>query len=592
MKAAPKQHLSVLIADFRQLALDCRKALAIFPGADQWSESNNLLLLSLETAIELLESGLPMPLIVARGASGVGKTAFLNSICDHPVGEPSWKRPATVETTARISGDLRECAGVASLMDKTRILLEPKIGWFAGVVDTPDVDHLGEDSRSVVSGWTQVADMVLWISTPQRFQDDSGERWAAANKLLESPVVFVLSHLDDCVEGEAEAILRAWIVELAMSGYGNPVVFAIPRDGAKIRDWLRSELNPEVLDKIRLKRISNVAIGLSVGLESGLSVQSGMDFQEIRGEWRCEIGVEAEHLAEAVMEGLDARRFDMEALLEADLHARLRGIMAFWLKYVAGARSGNGFLAGGWRAIIGQVAWGHQDQKTRRDQTTRLALEPAFDAIKADKRREDLSMRLRSVLVSRGLPLECVEVIFSTPENMSWRDQLLGQARTVLEEFENKRLSSGGIRGLVRETVLGIANYLPPLCLLAILSWPVILFFDPMGWKRTPQWIDLFLPAACLVLVLFAIQALLGMVMPFQWSSIRAELKQRLQAVNANEMEREFIGFLDAGFARLEQASSSMRDVVERAGELAKRASRAAEDSRLVARIMRGKPKI
>ena len=72
MKAAPKQHLSVLIADFRQLALDCRKALAIFPGADQWSESNNLLLLSLETAIELLESGLPMPLIVARGDAEIG----------------------------------------------------------------------------------------------------------------------------------------------------------------------------------------------------------------------------------------------------------------------------------------------------------------------------------------------------------------------------------------------------------------------------------------------------------------------------------------------------------------------------------------
>lgn len=591
MKSALNPHLAGFIAGFRRLAINFREAMGLYPGAMEGANSTIRLLSSLESAIELLELALPVPLVVARGASGVGKTAFLNFICDQPLGKPSWKRPMTLEVIGRVTAGLSGFTGIAPLVSGSRILSDsPQVG-FAGVVDTPDVDHLNEDLRTIVLGWTNVADLVLWISTPQRFQDDAGERWAAGNELLDCPLVFALSHSDDCVDGESDAILRAWSMGLARTGFGNPVVFAIPRDAAKITEWFGSELNPEVLNCIRLVRLANISMRLAGALKSCCEYQSRMDLPEVRSEWRSEIRLEADHLAEVVMEGLDVRRFEMEAFLEADLHARLRGIMAFWLKYVAGVRSGNGLLTGGWRAILGQVAWGTRDQSTRRDQATRLALEPAIDGSQADKRREDLSVRLRSILLSRGLSLEAVEALFTLPANANWRDHLLAQARTVLEEFENKRLSSGGIRGLVREAVVGMANYLPPLCLMAILSWPVILFFDPMGWKRTPQWIDLFIPAACLVLVLVGIQALLGLVMPFQWSAIRAELKQRLQAAKANEMEREYLGLLDAGFAKLEQGLSLARGISERARELAKSAAGVAEESSLVPRIFLKSPK-
>ena len=587
MKSALNPHLPGLIAGFRRLAIDCRESMGLYPGAMERSDSTIRLLSSMESAIDLLELALPVPLVVARGASGVGKTAFLNSICDQSLGEPSWKRPATMEVIGRITAGWASFTGVASLVGGTRVLPELPESVFAGLVDTPDVDHLNENSRTVVHGWTKVADLVVWISTPQRFQDDAGERWAAVNGLLDCPLVFVLSHFDECVDGESEATLRAWSMDLANTGFGNPVVFTIQGDAAKIREWLGSELNPEVLSRIRLARLAKISMRLAGELKSFWDYQSRMDLPEVRSEWRTEIRVEADHLAEVVMEGLDVRRFEMEAFLEADLHARLRGIMAFWLKYVARVRSGNGLLTGGWRAILGQVAWGIRDQSARRDQATRLALEPAIDGSQADKRREDLSVRLRSILLSRGLSLEAVESLFALPANANWREQLLAQARTVLEEFENKRLSSGGIRGLVREAVVGMANYLPPLCLLAVLSWPVILFFDPMGWKRTPQWIDLFIPAACLVLVLVGIQALLGLVMPFQWSTIRAELKQRLQAAKANEMEREYLGLLDDGFAKLEQGLSSARGMFARTRELVKSATVVAEESPLVPRIFR-----
>lgn len=585
MKSALNPRLAGLIAGFRRMAIDCQEAMGLCPHGVERSESLTRLLFSLESAIELLELALPVPLVVARGASGAGKTAFLNSICGQSLGGPSWKRPATLEVIGRFAAGLAGYSNISSLVGGTRVLTEPPEEAFAGVVDTPDIDHLNECSRAVVVGWTKVADLVFWISTPQRFQDDAGEMWAPANELLDCPLVFILSHSDKCLDGEPEAILRAWSIGLTSTGFGNPVIFTIPKDAAKISEWFSSELKPEVLNRIRLSRLVNISKRLAGEVKSFCEYQSRIDLPEVRGEWLSEIRLEADHLAEVVMEGLDARRFEMEAFLEADLHARLSGVMAFWLKYVTGPRSGNGFLTGGWRAILGQAAWGGKDQSALRDHATRLALEPAIDGSQADKRREDLWTRLRSMLLSRGMPIEAVEALFALPTDADWRDQLLAQSRKVLEEFENKRLSSGGIRGLVREAVMGMANYLPPLCLLATLSWPIILFFDPMGWKRTPQWIDIFIPVACLVLVLVGIQALLGLVMPFQWSTIRGELKQRLRAAKATEMEREYLGLLDAGFARLEQGLSSARGMLERARELAKSAIAMMEEYPLVPRL-------
>jgi hypothetical protein len=280
------------------------------------------------------------------------------------------------------------------------------------------------------------------------------------------------------------------------------------------------------------------------------------------------------------MEGLDRRSDEMEGFLEADLRDRLRGIMALWLRLFGRGRSGGGgLLTGGWRAMLGQLALGGRESSVnRRDQASRLALEPAIDGSGADRRRIDLMDRLAGRVIDHDLPVDSIRASFSSLAEAPWRDPLLAQARSVLDEFEGRRLASGGIRGLIRDMSIGLANYLPPIGLLGILSWPVILFFDPMGWKRTPQWFDLFLPALGLVLMLMGLQALLGIVMPFQWPSIRAELRQRLRSAKALEMEREYLGILAKSMTEMEEQAKRLLELAARARDLAQAADSLTEE--------------
>jgi len=264
----------------------------------------------------------------------------------------------------------------------------------------------------------------------------------------------------------------------------------------------------------------------------------------------------------------------MEGFLEADLRDRLRGIMALWLRMFGRGRSGGGgLLTGGWRAMLGQLALGGRESAANsRDQASRLALEPAIDGSGADRRRIDLMDRLAGRVIDQDLPVDSVRASFSNLAQSPWRDPLLAQARKVLDEFEGRRLASGGVRGLIRDMSIGLANYLPPIGLLGILSWPVILFFDPMGWKRTPQLFDLFLPALGLVLMLMGLQALLSIVMPFQWPAIRAELRQRLRSAKAVEMEREYLAVLVKSMAEMEEHSKRLLELAARARDLARAA--------------------
>lgn len=587
MKTPVNPRISGLLADFRRLQQDFVAALGIYPGAHAGPLHLKAQSEAITRALEFVPECDSGPLIVVRGSTGTGKTTLLNAMTGKPQGDISWKRPTDLDSTSRLRPGFGEIPAVATLAEATRALGEPADGVPGSFVDTPDTDFVEAKAANLARAWTEIADLVIWVSSPQRFRDDLRRWLGAGGDIADHPAIFILGHADECAEGEIDAIMGALAVELGRAGFDNPVAHALPRDSDKLLAWLASELNAESIGKIRVGRLARLAGRFANELDSWVESQVRLELAPAQEGWRVEIRIEADHLAEMVMEGLDERRHEMEAFLEADLHDRLRGIMAFWLKYVARIRSGNGLLVGGWRAIMGQIARGNREPSARRDQASRLALEPAIDSIRADKRRDDLDVRLRSILVTQGVSLGVAEGIFAPRGPVPWNVQLLGHARAVLAEFEAKRLSSGGVRGLVRETVIGMANYSPPLFLVAIFSWPVILFFDPMGWKRTPQWFDLFLPAAFFVIVLIGLQALLGLVMPFQWVAIRAELKQRLRESKATGMEREYLGLLDSGAARLAQASNAMRNLLGRTRELARASMMISRESPVAARVFR-----
>ena len=538
-------------------------------------------------AASMLEKGPPIPLFAMTGPTGVGKTSLLNAILQQEVADVSWRRPTTIEPLLHLFGsqpvaelpeNIRNCPSAPHDIDFLSNML---------IVDIPDLNIVNTTVGLRSESLLDQADVVLIVGSPEQCGNQSV--WELIRKKsATSAFVFVLNKCDQLPDGIGVGLAFNWMTELAQLGFASPIMHQLScrwaLDSAacksgydsfhKFRDWVSGGVCGKTLESVRRRRLNRALNLLAAKIEATLLTDARLRWRHVEKEWVAEIQAEAGHLSETVMEGLDRRSDEMEGFLEADLRDRLRGIMALWLRLFGRGRSGGGgLLTGGWRAMLGQLALGGRESAANsRDQASRLALEPAIDGSGADRRRIDLMDRLAGRVIDQDLPVDSVRASFSNLAQSPWRDPLLAQARTVLDEFEGRRLASGGVRGLIRDMSIGLANYLPPIGLLGILSWPVILFFDPMGWKRTPQLFDLFLPALGLVLMLMGLQALLSIVMPFQWPAIRAELRQRLRSAKAVEMEREYLAVLVKSMAEMEEHSKRLLELAARARDLARAA--------------------
>lgn len=543
-------------------------------------------------AATILEKGPNVPVFALAGLTGVGKSSLLNAILHEEAAASSWRRPTTIAPllhhhVSQPMDELHRMMPGCACSGHEAVVLKEKM-----FVDLPDPFCVSAAAAEDVSTLLGQADVVICVATPERFSDQS--LWELIQKHSgASAFAFVLNKCQAVHGVIGKGPGSDWLEDLGLLGFANPMLFqfgirwdveqVVTERGSapfqKFCNWVSRGIQGKALEYVRRRRLTRTLTRLAEKIEAqGLS-ETRLRWRDVEKEWVIEIHAEAGHLSETVMEGLDRRSDELEGFLEADLRDRLRGIMALWLRLFGRGRSGGGgILTGGWRSILGQLALGARESTNRRDQASKLALEPAIDGSGADRRRRDLMDRLAGRVIDHELPVESVLVSFRTLAEAPWRDPLLAQARSVLDEFEGRRLASGGVRGLIRDLCIGLANYLPPLGLLGILSWPVILFFDPMGWKRTPQWFDLFLPVMGLVLMLMGLQALLGLVMPFQWPAIRAELRQRLRLAKAFEMEREYLGILTKNMAEMEEKGKRLLDLAARARDLAHAAEPSLEE--------------
>lgn len=552
--------------------------------------SDELKVDSFSHAIHWLDAGIPMPLVVLIGATGVGKTRILVGLNPDNGDKPRWVRPSTTHVTGRLMHGLNLLADPEpSLMIQVDALPKETNWPFSGVLECPDHEFADPVAMKTSTWLKKRADFVVLITSPQRIAEELD--YLSDPSILDNPCVFVLGNADICGPTEAGAIIQAWRLDLVRSGFDRPEIFIWPDESRKLIVWLESVASSEWLHGVRCFRLAREVRSLANEMDSIGANWSQEKFASLHGQWRSEIYMETENIAEKVMEGLDGRRMEMELFLEADLHKRLRGIMAFWIKYVAKGWTGSGLLTGGWRSVLGHVSLGFGKSEALCDQVSRLALEPAIDSSEVESHRDALVSRLKSSLVNHGIPVAVFDDSFRKISSSPWRAKLLCQSKAVLEEFEGRRMSSGGFRGLFKELTIGMANYFPPVFVLAAFSWPVILFIDPMGWKRTPQWFDLLILVACMVGLLSGLHGLLGMVMPFQWNSIRSELKSRLVSSMAREFEREIGGYCEKTISEIGKTVLDLQNLMAQANQLADQAEKVAESTGVFGAVIRAKGK-
>jgi GTP-binding protein EngB required for normal cell division len=188
-------------------------------------------------AAELLEErlarGVDHTIVALQGGTGSGKSSLFNAIAEMSFSPVGVVRPTTTKATACVWGP-----GAEALLDwlgverdswiKRDSVLETHIGELRGLilVDLPDYDSAIEANRLIADKVMPLADVVIWVTDPQKYADQSlDERFvAAAEAHLGRVNMVVLNQVDTLAESDLHKVEQSLTALLVAHGLTDPVV--------------------------------------------------------------------------------------------------------------------------------------------------------------------------------------------------------------------------------------------------------------------------------------------------------------------------------------------------------------------------------
>lgn len=164
------------------------------------------------------------PLVVAFfGGTGVGKSTLLNRLAGHEVARTGVIRPTSREISLYLHRTLDPDELQHNFpIEKVRIDRHANdamknVLW----IDMPDIDSTELSNRELALGWLPHVDILIYVVSPERYQDEKGWRMLLAEGARHA-WLFVMNQFD---LGDSQQ-LDAFFGQLSEAGFKDPIVLA------------------------------------------------------------------------------------------------------------------------------------------------------------------------------------------------------------------------------------------------------------------------------------------------------------------------------------------------------------------------------
>src|SRR5262249_28528084 len=111
----------------------------------------------------------------------------------------------------------------------------------------------------------------------------------------------------------------------------------------------------------------------------------------------------------------------------------------------------------------------------------------------------------------------------------------------ILHEVEQQWARPTGARRWLQSILVMLADWVPPLALLAALAELLWRYFDPREKGYPISSFDIVLPAVVVLAVLVILHLLISLRLPSRWGAIRSSFKRLLERRPQGELEATYL---------------------------------------------------
>ncbi len=162
------------------------------------------------------------PLIVAFfGGTGVGKSTLLNRLAEQEIANTGVERPTSKEVSMYIHQSIRiDQLPKDFPVDKIRTAHHQndelkEVLW----IDMPDIDSTESNNRQIVLEWLPHVDILLYVVSPERYQDEKGWRLLLSQGANHA-WLFIMNQWDKGDDRQIDAFSK----QLSQAGFESPII--------------------------------------------------------------------------------------------------------------------------------------------------------------------------------------------------------------------------------------------------------------------------------------------------------------------------------------------------------------------------------